>query len=155
MNLIGPTINDSMSYDKLLENDVGRKAKKHKRKVWNFCKNLLHYTNICEAHWLLPYKRCLSHTVMMLCVDHDEEAMKVFSSSPTAIVHPLQLKCFGMWLIQSFPLKFTDHLAQSNTDRYLQNNTFDFQIAHICPTGNITMQCGFSAGKQKLTVILV
>ena len=40
---------------------------------------MLRYTNIREARRLLPYKRCLPLTT--LCVDDDEGAMKVLSSS--------------------------------------------------------------------------
>ena len=59
-------------------------------------------------------------------------------------------------MTQSFPLKFTDHLEQSNADRYRQSDiVFDFNTDRMCPTGSITMQCGLSGGKQKLTVILV
>ena len=55
-----------------------------------------------------------------------------------------------------FPLKFANHLEQSNADRYHQSEiVFDFNTTCMCPTGSITMQCGLSGGKQKLTVILV
>ena len=61
-------------------------------------------------------------------------------------------KCFSMWLMKSFPLKFTDRLERSNADRYRQSNiVFDLKITRMCPTGSITMQWGLSSGKQKLT----
>ena len=62
----------------------------------------------------------------------------------------------GTWLMQSFPLKFTDRLERSSADRYRQSDiVFDFKTARMYPTGSITRQCSISEGKQKLTVILV
>ena len=56
-------------------------------------------------------------------------------------------------MTQSFPLKFTDQHKQSNAD-HSRDIVSDFSTGHMCLTGSITMQCGLSAGKQKLTVIL-
>ena len=53
--------------------------------IWKFPVNLFRYTNLSEAHRLLPYKGCLPLT--MLCVDDDEGAMKVLGSSLAGIVH--------------------------------------------------------------------
>ena len=50
--------------------------------IW---KNLLCYTNLREARWLLLYKRYLA--LITLCVDDDEGVMKVFSSLLAGIVH--------------------------------------------------------------------
>ena len=47
--------------------------------------NLLRYTNLRKACRLLLYTRCLSLTT--LCVDDDEGATKVLSSSLARIVH--------------------------------------------------------------------
>ena len=59
-------------------------------------------------------------------------------------------------MTQSFPLKTDSHLELSNADRYCQNDiVFDFNTARMCPTRSITMQCGLSGGKQKLTVTFV
>ena len=58
-------------------------------------------------------------------------------------------------MTQSFPLKFNDHLERSK-DRYRQSDiVFDFKTARVFSTGSIIMQCGRSAGKQKLTAVLV
>ena len=44
-------------------------------------------------------------------------------------VHNIPAKRFGTWLTQSFSLKFTDHLEQSNANCYRQSDTvFDFKI---------------------------
>ena len=57
-------------------------------------------------------------------------------------------KYYGTWLTQSFPLKFTICLEQSNTDSYCQSNIVsDFNTTWRCLTGSITRQCGLSAGK--------
>ena len=41
------------------------------------------------------------------------------------------------------------------SDVFIGDIVFDFSTARMCPTKSITMQCGLSGGKQKLTVILV
>ena len=47
-----------------------------------------------------------------------------------------------------FPLKFTDHLTQSDADRYPQTNVVsDFETACMCLTGSITPHCSLSAGE--------
>ena len=46
---------------------------------------MFRYTNLLEAHRLLPYKRCLPLTT--LSADDDEGATKVLSSSLAGIVH--------------------------------------------------------------------
>ena len=60
----------------------------------------------------------------------------------------ISAKWCGKWLMQSFPLKFTDQLKQSGI-------VSDFKITHTCLTGSINLQCVLSAGRQRLTVILV
>ena len=53
-------------------------------------------------------------------------------------------------MMQSVALKFTNRL------KYWQNDiVFDLKIARMCPTESVTIQCGLSAGKQNLTVIVV
>ena len=52
-----------------------------------------------------------------------------------------------------FPLKFNHRHEHSNADSYHQSDIVsDFKTAQRCL---VTLQCGFSAGDQKLTVILV
>ena len=108
----------------------------------------LWHTNLREARQLLPYKRCLLLTTLSA---DDEGAMKVVN----AFIHS-SYKRWGTWMMQSFPLKFTDHLKRSNADRYHQSSiVFDFNTVCMCLTGSITVQCGLSGGKQKLIVILL
>ena len=52
-------------------------------------------TLTCEAHRLLPYKRCLPLTT--LCVDDDEEATKVLSSSLAGVVHVIIHSSLTLW----------------------------------------------------------
>ena len=47
--------------------------------IWKFPWNMLRYTKLWEAYQLFPYKRCLPLTT--LCVNNDEGATKVLSSS--------------------------------------------------------------------------
>ena len=83
--------------------------------------------------------------------------MKVLSSCRNCPrICPFQLSAVTRELMQSVPLKFTDHLERSNADRYRKSDiVFDFKIAHMCHTGSITMQCGLQQVNQKLTIILV
>ena len=60
--------------------------------------------------------------------------------------------------IFSLEVYFTSHLEQSNVDSYCQSNIVsDFKTAqrYMYFTGHTTLQCGFSAGKQKFLLILV
>ena len=96
----------------------------------------LEWFNLREARRPLPYKRCLPLTT--LCVDDEEGATKVFSSSLAGIVHSF----VHSRLTQSFPLKFTDLLERSTADRYRQSHiVFSFKTARMCPTGSIPMLC--------------
>ena len=53
-------------------------------------------------------------------------------------------------------LKFTDCLERKNPDHYHPSNVVsDVRTTQMCHIGSITLQCGVSSGKQKLTVILV
>jgi len=68
----------------------------------------------------------------------------------------IPVKCCGTWLTQFFPLKLTNGLQLNNADHYRQSDiVFDFKTAHMSLIGSIALQSSLSAGKQKLTVILV
>ena len=113
------------------------------------------YTNLREARRLLAYKGCLPLT-SSLQIMRDWRRYSALRLQELSTRSSIPAKRCGTWMTQSLPLKFTDHLERSNADRYRQSDiVFDFNIARVCPTGSITMQCGLSGGKQKLTVILV
>ena len=74
---------------------------------------LINSTNLCEACRPLLCERCLPLTVYTLC------GWWWGSDAGLSIL----AKYCSMWLTQSFPLKFTDRLEQSNADSYCQCNT--------------------------------
>ena len=55
--------------------------------------------------------------------------------------------------MQSFPLKITYHLEQSNADSYCQSDIVSHFKTAVVPTGSITLQCVLSAGKQRFLVV--
>ena len=53
-------------------------------------------------------------------------------------------------------LKFIDHLEQNNTDCYHQSNLIsNLKSFWKRPTKSTGLQCGLSAGKLELVIILV
>ena len=69
------------------------------------------YTNLCETCQLFLHERCLA-TDHALCWRWRRSNKKAISSSLTELsMHPfIPAKCYGTWLTQSFPLKFTGRL---------------------------------------------
>ena len=62
-------------------------------------------------------------------------------------------KCYGMWLKQSFPLKFTNCLNEAmQTVAVKAIIVSDFKTTRRCLTGSITLQCSLSAGKQNISI---
>ena len=88
-------------------------------------------------------KKCLSPTA--LCVDNDEGATRVLSSSLAGIAMHLWIPAKHF----STCLKFTDHFEWSNADCYLWRDiVFKTARMSLRMSTCITMQCGLSAGKQ-------
>ena len=98
------------------------------------------------------------HTTTTLCVNDDEGAMKALSFSVARMIHafcPFQLNATTSDDV-IFPLKFTDALEQSDADHYRQSDIIsDFKSFQMFLARSIALQCGLSAGKLKLVVILV
>ena len=60
------------------------------------------------------------------------------------------------WLMQSFPLKFSDRLEQCIADRLRSIIAFDFKNRTCVSHREYkSIQCNLSAGKHKLTIVLV
>ena len=112
------------------------------------CKLSSFYTNFCKASWLLLYIKKMPATNHTLC--------RRWRGSDEGTQLLVPAKWCGTRLTQSFPLKFTDRFEWSNADCYCWSDiVFELKTACISLRGSITMQCGLSAGEQKLTLILV
>ena len=111
--------------------------------IWKFPVNLLRYTNLSEAHRLLLYKDACHWLRSVWTMTRERRRYSALRLQELSTHSSTPAKCFGTWLTQFFPLKFTDPLEWSNADCYRQSDlVFYFKIVHLCPTESITMQCG-------------
>ena len=99
----------------------------------NFRKScLVTLTFARHADWLLLLKRChwphfMWMTTMKPWKDSARCLQKLFMPSS------IPAKRCDTWLMQSFPLKLTNHLEQSNADRYCQSDIVsDSKIGCMC-----------------------
>ena len=118
--------------------------------------NSVSLTGISVTHSVRQRFYCVEDTTdQFLCKrwQGSNENTQLFSSKNYPHICPLQLELSTRWL--DFLLKFTNHLQQ-NTDHYHQSDIIsDFIFFQMCLTRSIALQCGLSAGKLKLVVILV
>ena len=70
-------------------------------RIWKIPYNLLCYTNLCEAWWLLPYKRCLPlTTVWMMMKEQRRPSALCLQKLSTFLSIPA--KCCSKWWMQFF-----------------------------------------------------